>query len=298
MAAISETTLTIGSARHTALVAGPEGAGETVLFIHGFPDSPLSFSHQTSAMADAGYRVVAPFSRGYEPSSIPPDQRFDIIDLANDTVAFVDAIGAERVHLVGHDWGAATAFVAATVAPDRFASVAALSVPHPARFAEAIRPVPIQLAYSWYMSFFQLGTVAEKVSRRNHFALWRWLWDRWSPGYRISDEDWARLATSFAEPGVASAMLAYYRQNTSPARLLGLKKTGWNQMTTVPVRTLAISGADDRCIHPKMWDRGIVEAHYPAGVTIHRVADAGHWLLLEQPEATTELLIGWFRNLG
>jgi len=285
--------LEVGEARHTALTAGPDD-GEVVLLVHGFPDTPQSFRHHISAFAAAGHRVVAPYSRGYEPSSFPRDGSFEIMDLARDTIGFVDAIGAERVHLVGHDWGAATAFVAATLAPERFASVTAIAVPHPARFAAAVRRAPMQLAYSWYMTFFQLGPLARWGSRRNDYALWRWLWNRWSPAYRISDDDWAEHVATFAVAGVDSAMLAYYRHNTGPMKVLGLAKTEWNQMTTVPVRTLAVSGVDDRCIHTRMWDDGIVPDQFPAGVTIHRMEGVGHWLLLERPEETAELLLGWF----
>ncbi len=276
---MTETTvLDVGEARHTALVAGPTD-GDIVLFVHGFPDTPRSFDHHVTALAEAGCRVVAPYSRGYEPSSIPADDRFGIMDLARDTIGFVDAIGAGRVHLVGHDWGAATSFIA---------------VPHPARFAAAVRDAPIQLVDSWYMTFLQTGPVVRWTSQRGDFALWRWLWDRWSPGYRITDEDWAEHTSTFSQPGGMAAMLTYYRANTGPLKLLGLAKTEWNQMTTVPVRTPAVTGVDDRCIHTKMWNAGIVRDHFPAGVTVHRMDGVGHWLLLERPEETTQLLLDWF----
>ncbi|MEL6983680.1 MAG: alpha/beta fold hydrolase, partial [Actinomycetota bacterium] len=82
-------------------------SGPAVLCLHGFPDSPATFHHQITPLTDAGYRVITPTLRGYEPSSQPTDGDHTLATLATDVIGWLDDLGVEHAHLVGHDWGAA-----------------------------------------------------------------------------------------------------------------------------------------------------------------------------------------------
>ena len=286
-----EISLVHGDLRFRALSLGE---GPLVLCLHGFPDTERSFGLQMQALADAGYRVVAPRLRGYEPSSQPADRDYTAEALVADVVAFLDQLGAAKAHLVGHDWGAVITFAAGALAPERFHSLTALSVPHSARFVKlGVRKVPRQAIRSSYMLFFQLRGIAEATIRRNDNAFIRWLLGVWSPGYTLPDEEWASLRETFAAPGVVEAMLSYYRQNASPSALLGLRQNAMTRLTSIPIRTLAVTGADDGCMDTRLWDEVFLEEDFPGGLRIERIANAGHFVHQESPDAFNALLVAW-----
>ena len=264
-----------------------------MIFLHGFPDDHTTFTVQLEALAEAGYFAVAPRLRGYEPSSQPEDDDYGVIALAGDVVATAEQLGSDCVHLVGHDWGAVIAYVAAASSPESFASIATLAVPHLARIPAAVRRVPIQLLKSWYMTFFQLRWLADRTVSRNDWALLGRLWRWWSPSYEVTDDRWEHLTTTFAAPGVRTAMLSYYRQNATPPILLGIRKTEAMRLTSVPVRTLAVTGSDDGCIDTRMFDKAMFDADFPVGMRVERIEGAGHFVHLEAPERVNALLIDW-----
>jgi len=264
-----------------------------VLCLHGFPDSPQTFRWQLPALAEAGYRALAPTMRGYEPSSQPEDRDYRIATLARDVLAWLDELGEDRVHLVGHDWGAAVTYAAGALAPDRFASLTTLAVPHTARFRKVIWRAPSQLLKLWYMSFFQLRGIAEWALERKDWALAKRLMKNWSPGLELDDEAWQHLQRVFEAPGVKQAMLSYYRQNASPTLVLGLRVSEAMRLTSVPVRTLAIAGDDDGCMESRIYEHLFEERDFPAGFRVERLPDAGHFLHLERPAEINALLLPW-----
>lgn len=267
-----------GPLRFTAHAAGLHHPRERplVLCLHGFPDHAGTFHAQLPALAEHGYRALAPMMRGYEPSSQPADGDVSISALAHDVLAWLDHLGEERVHLVGHDWGAVVTYAVGALAPRRFRSLMAIAVPPTARFVEAMRRVPSQLLDSWYMLFFQLRGVAELAVRANDWALVKRLWRSWSPGHRLPADEWARLRDVFEAPGVLAAMLAYYRRNVAPHRLLDPANLGATGPVRVP--TLAITGADDGCIDTRIFDHAFREDDFPAGSRVERVEGAGHFV--------------------
>jgi pimeloyl-ACP methyl ester carboxylesterase len=146
---------------------GGDGAAETVILLHGFPQDRRSWDQVTPALAERGYRVLAPDLRGYSPGARPAARSaYRNSELAADVLALADAAGVERFHLAGHDWGAALAWYVAGRHPERVASLAALSVPHPQAFAQALVSSS-QLARSWYMGAWQLPWLPEWVLGRH-----------------------------------------------------------------------------------------------------------------------------------
>jgi len=267
-----------------------------VICLHGFPDNAQSFRHQLPVLAEAGYRVIAPTLRGYEPSSQPEDNDYSVISAAHDILAWMDQLGEQKVHLVGHDWGAIISYAACAIAPERFISLTTLAVPHTARFLTAVRKMPKQLIKSWYISFFQLPGIAEYMLQRNDWSLIKKLWKNWSPDFHLSDNDWQGLQQTFNRPGVKQAMLSYYRQNLSPGILTGLKKPPASFLTTVPVATLAITGANDGCVDTELYEHTFSDQDYPKGYKIERLRGAGHFCHQEKPEKINSLLLEWFRK--
>jgi pimeloyl-ACP methyl ester carboxylesterase len=290
--------LSNGSLEFSALASGlkENGGGPLVLCLHGFPDNARSFRFQMPALANAGYRVIAPTLRGYEPSSQPDDEDYSFGALARDVIAWLDELNEDKAHLIGHDWGAGIAYVAGALAPDRFHSLTTIAVPHAARFPEGMRNVPSQLANSWYMMFFQLRGIAEIAVERNDWSLIKRLWRNWSPGFRLPEEEWTNLRKTFEAPGVKRAMLSYYRQNVSPGIMLGWKKTEATALTTVPVRTLAITGADDGCMDTRLYDHLFLEEDFPNGFRVERIQGAGHFTHQEKPAEVNRLILDWMQN--
>jgi pimeloyl-ACP methyl ester carboxylesterase len=275
------------SLRHGELTfsASAAGRGPLVLLLHGFPDHARTFRFQLGALAEAGYRAVAPMMRGYEPSSQPPDRSYTTTALASDVVAWLDQLGAEKAHLVGHDWGAAVAYSVASLTPQRLLSLTTIATPPPARLRKGLIKVPRQFLNSWYALFFQVPGISEAWVERNGWRLIHKLWQRWSPSYELPSTEWAALVRTMSAPGVKQAMLRYYRTN-----LVG-QLTGRPITFTVP--TLAIAGAEDGCGDPRLYDISLLSEDFSAGLSVHRIERAGHFVHLEQPGELNQLLLSW-----
>ena len=136
------------------------GGAPPVLLIHGFPDTKRLWTKQVGPLVDAGYQVITYDQRGYGASDKPAEvEAYSILFLAMDAIAVLDHLGVAKAHVVGHDWGAATAWATAVVRPDRVDHLVAMSVGHPTAFATAGFA---QREKSWYMLLFQFAPVAEQ----------------------------------------------------------------------------------------------------------------------------------------
>lgn len=197
--------LDLGSFTFDGLATGPVD-GELVLLLHGFPESAHEWSGILPMLAEAGYRAVAFDQRGYSPDARPPE----VADyhhrlLAGDVLGVADALGAERFHLVGHDWGALVAWSAADLAPDRLRTLSILSVPHPRAFAAARAHDPVQQEKSAYIEFFKTAEGAEQVFLDNDAEGLRRALAEMDPA---AVEAHVRVLQS---PGAMAAALNYYR---------------------------------------------------------------------------------------
>ncbi|MEU6402788.1 alpha/beta hydrolase [Streptomyces sp. NPDC046985] len=140
-----------------------QGEGPLVILLHGFPESWHSWRHQFGPLADAGYRVVAPDQRGYGRSDHPADvDAYTILHLVGDVVGLIEALGEEKAHVVGHDWGAPVAWHTALLRPDLVLSVAGLSVPPPTRGKEPpLAAMERQFGGRFYWNYFNRPGVAD-----------------------------------------------------------------------------------------------------------------------------------------
>jgi pimeloyl-ACP methyl ester carboxylesterase len=181
--------------------------GEVVVLLHGYPENRTSWDAMTPLLTAEGFRVLAPDQRGYSPTARPRRRRdYRASELVADTLALVDASGADRVHLVGHDWGGAVAWAFAGAHPERLHTVTSLTTPHPrAMTASMIRSS--QLLHSWYMLAFQLPWLPEAgFSKRGEPALRRALARTGLPEEAIE-----RYVRPLTEPGAARGPLNWYR---------------------------------------------------------------------------------------
>ncbi|MGH3560926.1 MAG: alpha/beta fold hydrolase, partial [Mycobacterium sp.] len=267
------------------------------LCLHGFPDTAYGWRKLAPRLVAGGWRVVAPFMRGYAPSSIPPDGSYHIGALMDDALQVrLAAGGTERDVVIGHDWGAMAANGLAAMPDSPFTKAVIMSVPPVAAFrpgggvAESTRlasRLPRQLLRSWYISYFQLPWLPE------HSASWvlPLLWRRWSPGYDAR-EDLRHVDAAIGTPESWHAALGPYRalmRNTRPpARYAELHKH-WRQPPQLP--SLYLHGRDDGCMTSAFarW----VPRVLPAGSDVGIVDHAGHFLQLEQPDDVAELVLSF-----
>ena len=266
-----------------------EGSGPLVLCLHGFPDDARSWRHQTTAIVDAGYRVVAPFMRGYAPTSQPADGRFDAMALGEDVVALLDALGEDAV-VIGHDWGAAATYFGALLSSRRMRKIVTLAVPYGPGFFRALRESYVQQRRSWYMLFFQ-HALAEEALARDGFAMIEHLYRDWSPGWQVPRATLDLVKETFARPGTLQAALAYYRHTMRPVFDEPAQLESMLQAMTVPldVPALYLHGAHDGSIGLELADG--MEAYFPRGLRVVIVPGTGHFLHQEQPEAVNRPLL-------
>ena len=264
------------------------GAGPLVLALHGFPDHARSYRHQMPALAAAGYRVVAPYLRGYAPTEIPDGGYFGVPALAADAVALARALSDEPVVLIGHDWGAAAAHAAAVMAPERFSKLITIAVPYGPAFPQSLVTSAEQQRRSWYMFFFQLP-FAEAAVALDDFAFIERLWRDWSPGWDFPRGELDSLKRTLGAPGVLTAALSYYRHTFNPP-------------PNAPSLEEVTIAAPDRRFRPSTCTDATTGASAPSSPTAWRptsrrasrqviVEDAGHFVHQERPEEVNRLIL-------
>jgi pimeloyl-ACP methyl ester carboxylesterase len=284
-----------------ALVWGPDN-GPVALCLHGFPDTAYGWRKLAPALADAGWRVVAPFMRGYAPSGLPTDGSYHVGALMDDALHVLQAAGPTgRDVLIGHDWGAIAGTGLAAMPDSPFARTVIMSVPMSAAFRPLGRvpdgvalaaQLPRQLARSWYIMYFQLPWLPDRSASWVVPRLWR----QWSPGYPAA-EDVRHVDAAIGAAARWRAALGYYRatvrNSRPPARYAELHRY-WLQ---APIRpTLYLHGRDDGCATPdyERWVRRIL----PEGSDTAIVDGAGHFLQLERPDAVGRRIIDFIGTAG
>ena len=265
------------------------GKGPLVLLLHGFPQFWYEWRHQIPALVEAGFRVVAADMRGYNLSDKPPGVRSYRLELlTRDVERLILACGERTAALVGHDWGAIVAWIAAMRHPGRVGRLAILNVPHPARFLEGLLS-PGQLLRSSYVLFFQLPSLPEEVIRAGDFALLRSAL-RKDPvrAGAFTAEDIERYVGAMKRPGALTATLNHYHaflRNSRETRAL-LKR--------IEAPVLVIWGGRDRFLTrglaepPRLW--------VPNLLHVERLPDASHWVAEDRPLEVNALLLGFLRS--
>ncbi|HEY0973138.1 MAG TPA: alpha/beta fold hydrolase [Solimonas sp.] len=266
------------------------GEGPLVLCLHGFPDSAWGFVPTLRRLAEAGYRAVAPFMRGYLPTAVPADGDYRVTTLADDVLGLIDALGnGHAAAVIGHDWGSVAAHLAALKRPEAIARLVGAAVPHPGHFI--FRPRLRQLRRSWYMGFFQLRGVPERVILANDCRWLEGLIRSWSPGWDFTTQDLAPLKASLREPARLAAALGYYRQLPR-----SLAVPGALALLHSPVRvpTLAVCAEQDGCIGAEVFEGQ--SRRYAADFEVLKMKGAGHFMQWERPAAFSDAILGFLKR--
>jgi pimeloyl-ACP methyl ester carboxylesterase len=257
------------------------GEGPPVLLLHGFPDSSDLWRHQVPALTAGGYRVITMDLRGYGASDKPAgvgDYRPSVV--LGDVGGVLDQLHVDRVHLVGHDWGAAIAWVFAASSPGQLASLTCVSSGHPAAFWRAGWA---QREKSWYMLLFQFGIAEEWLLRDDARNLRELLSD-----HPAAEEAVRRLQ----QPGAATAALGLYRAWAPPSALVAAPRPS----APVPVPVMGVWGSADRFLTEAQMTGSAAEVRGPW--RYERVDGAGHWIPLDAPETISHLLLDFLGSLG
>jgi pimeloyl-ACP methyl ester carboxylesterase len=181
-------------------VFADSGEGPLVVLLHGFPDTPFGWEATSASLNAAGYRTVAAYLRGYHPDTIVPERRYRTQEIGEDAVRLLDALGADRAVLVGHDWGAAIAYRAAVIAPERVRGICAVAIPHP-------RLLGRSLGLLWRGRHFITLSLPSGpwLARRRDFAYIDTLMRRWAPNWSGPERESALAAVKRAFRGRARA---------------------------------------------------------------------------------------------
>jgi pimeloyl-ACP methyl ester carboxylesterase len=256
------------------IVVDVEGEGPTVLLLHGWPDTARLWDEVAPRLLAAGLRVATPDLRGCGRSSKPADvESYAMSQLVGDAAALIDALGAGPLAVVGHDWGAALAWVVAAWLPERVTHLGALAVGHPTAFRSAGLDQQVR---SWYTLLFAQAGLGERFLRHNDYEALR----RWTGHPRVES-----VIAELERDGQMTTHLLWYRANIAPDAFFSPAP----QLPPIVAPTLGLwSTRDFALTEAQMVD----SARYCTnGFTYRRVEGAGHWTPLEVPDEVAAAIV-------
>lgn len=264
--------------------AGFGGTRGNVIMLHGFPETSAMWEVPLRALADAGYQVLAFDQRGYSPGARPVDvDAYAIDELTTDVFTLADAVGFERFHLVGHDWGAGVGWSLVLQSPERVDSWTSLSIPHLLAYGQAMLDDPDQQQRSSYIGFFRTPWIPELLFTFNRLKLLK------TAVY--GDHGGATLGeylSVFSEPGALTAALNWYRAG----ELAAPANQEIDPHIDLPV--LFIWGRDDPVVGQASLD---AQRPYFTGPYRELALDTGHWLMQTEPETVTGALLSFLDSV-
>ncbi|MBV9332112.1 MAG: alpha/beta hydrolase [Alphaproteobacteria bacterium] len=273
-----ETTRRIGTLSLHMVEAGP-AQGPVVILLHGFPEFWFGWRRQISALADAGFRVVAPDQRGYGLSDKPSGvAAYDLDSLSADIVALGDALGASQFSLVGHDWGGAVAWWVAQHHPMRVRRLATLNAPHPGLWRRAMDHDREQRSLSFYVRLFGIPFLPELILKAgNYNALAGAMNDSLNPP---TEEALATYRQAWSRRGALTGMLNWYRAI--------LRRRFGAPLPRMRVPTQMIWGGRDKYSTLRLAEES--KALCDRG-NLTVFPNATHWVQHDEPDRVTRMLL-------
>lgn len=297
---MQDITITTSQLDIACRTSGPED-GFPVILLHGWPDDALTWNRLLPDLHAAGFRTYVPWLRGCGPTRFRNEEiprNGQLVALAQDMLEMAGVVGLSRFSVIGHDWGARAAYIAAVLAPDRIAGCVALSVGWGTNDAGQAMSYH-QMQNYWYHWLMALDRGAELIRNdRQHFM--RYIWSIWNPGWKIPKDEFAATTLAFENPDWADITLHSYRvrwglAERSPAFEEFEKRVAMDPVIHVP--TLVVHGGDDPCNDPETSAgkdhlfTGRYERHVLTGI--------GHFPQRQSVSSLTELIIPFlFRNRG
>ncbi len=260
------------------------GEGELVLLLHGFPECWYSWRKQLPVLGE-GYRVVAPDLRGYHETDARPP--YDGTTLQADVLGLLEALGERSAHIVGHDWGGMVAWLLAMQRPEAVRSLTILNAPHPALSRAGLRSLA-QLRRSWYVFFFQLPWLPERMLALNGYGLLARAIFRGIPPSEDRRKDLAFYRRSWREHGLTGGVnwyRAFLRKATRPP----------GPVPEVTAPTTMIWGEEDFALGKELT---LGTERYVRDLDLHYIPGVGHYVQQEAPGRVNELLLAHLQGAG
>ena len=267
--------------------------GAPIVLMHGFPDDASTWRDVAKALAAAGYRVLAPYVRGFGPTrflDVSTPRSGQIAALGQDLIQFADALNLDRYLLVGHDWGARAAYIAAALTPARVRGLLALSVGYATSTPSAEISVEQAQAY-WYQWYFgvERGKQALTADRR---AFCKYLWHVWAPSWRFEEKEFDETAASFDNPDFVDVAIHSYRHRwgyapDDPRYAEVQELMALNPPVAVP--TVMLHGDEDGATRPET--SAGKERYFTRGYRREIVTGVGHFIQREKPQVVVEAVV-------
>ncbi|HAV76840.1 MAG TPA: alpha/beta hydrolase [Anaerolineae bacterium] len=278
---LEHSTIETNGIRLHVVQAGPK-SGVPVVLLHGFPEFWYGWRKQIPALVEAGCRVIAPDQRGYNLSDKPKGiKNYDIYTTVEDIIGLIDALGYERVNVVGHDWGAIVAWILANKYPERLHKMSVMNAPHPAVMRKFLLRDFEQMRRSWYVMLFQIPRLPEALMKRKD----------WSENVRslqmtsklgsFTDEDIVKYKEAWSQPEAAKSMLDWYRAFVRrPPKL--------PEELRIKVPTLMMWGMKDFALTHRMARPSM---DYVDEGNLILFPEATHWVHLDAAEEVNHYLV-------
>lgn len=278
---LEHSTIATNGIKLHVVEAGPK-SGVPVVLLHGFPEFWYGWRHQIPALVAAGCRVIVPDQRGYNLSDKPKGVKsYSVFTLVKDIIGLIDALGYEKVNLVGHDWGAVVAWALAILHPERLHRLSIMNVPHPAVMKRFLQRDLEQIRRSWYVFFFQLPWLPESGMRQDN---WRGAQRALRGSGKIdtfTTDDVVKYKEAWSRPGAMTAMINWYRaiMRYQPPMPKDLR---------VKVRTLMMWGMKDFALSHRMARPSM---DYVDEGNLIFFPEATHWVQHDAAEEVNHYLV-------
>jgi pimeloyl-ACP methyl ester carboxylesterase len=276
---------------------GPSG-GFPVVLLHGWPDDVRTWDGVVPKLNDAGFRTIAPYLRGFGPTEFRDKsitRSGQLAALGSDVIEMAQALELQRFALVGHDWGARAAYIAAAELSDRVTKLVAISVGYGTNSPNQQLPLT-QIKNYWYHWYFSLPRGIELVNNSRR-ELGEFMWRTWSPTWRFSEAECAETAASFENPDWAEVTIHSYRHRWGHAD----GDPGYAELERrlasppqISVPTLVLHGVIDACNDPATSENK--EKFFTGRYERKLLPNVGHFPQREDPEAVAREIISWLRK--
>lgn len=267
--------------------------GKPIVLMHGFPDDARTWNAVTEQLAAENFRTFAPYTRGYGATRFLDEDTMrsgESVAYAQDIIEFADALGLNKFTFVGHDWGAAAAYLLAILYPERLNNVVVMSAGYGIGLpGNADKPMSVeQIRAYWYQWHFNTEKGPETLATQRN-ALCRKLWEVWSPGWNFTESEFEQTAQSWNNPDFQSIVIHSYRfryenEKGDPRYKELERKLVGEPKITVP--TVVLHGAEDGAT--LVENSANKEKHFTDFYERKVLDGIGHFIQRENPQAVVD----------
>jgi pimeloyl-ACP methyl ester carboxylesterase len=279
------------------LESGPP-QGFPVILVHGWPDCALTWNRVTPLLVEAGFRVIAPYLRGYGPTRFLSEETprsGQLVALGDDLVEFAKALGLTRYAVVGHDWGARAAYIASALAPDQITHCVGLSVGYGTN--SATQALSLTMTQNYWYHWLMATPRGEREIHDNRRAFTRHIWKAWLPFWKPDDAELDLTLDAFENPDWAAIVLHSYTVrwgHSTPFAMYAALESRFDPAPKLTVPTLTLHGADDP-VNAAATSEG-KEGFFAGPYRRHVIEQCGHFPQREHADEVAQQVIAWLRS--